>query len=201
MMADALPSMPQLIGWLMIALVALQFVSGGRSRRQRKLQRGRTVVMAEPAPSFRASMPTFTPELERKALLTKPELRFWAVLRSALPGHLIAPQVAMGALLRPRADRYSKGFLAMRGHFSQKIVDFAVIDPGSGEVLAIVELDDASHDRARDEARDAMLAQGDYPVIRFANRPWPTHDDVCRRMGWLIESTANVAPAWRRASP
>lgn len=205
MTAESLPSMPQLIGWLLIGLFALEFLSGGRSsrrsRRRRKSEPLPTIVMAESAPGFRAGMPTSTPELERKMLLTTPELRFWAVLRAALPSHLIAPQVAMGALLKPRAERYSKGFLSTRALFAQKIVDFAVIDPASGAVLAIVELDDASHDHGRDAARDAMLAQGNYAVIRFANRPWPTHDDVCGRMGWLIEPAEDVAPALRRASP
>lgn len=112
--------------------------------------------------------------IERKTFLTAAELRFLGILERALPGHHISCQVSMGALLKPRKGLGKKRFWAVRGRFGQKIVDYVVIDPRTGMVQAVIELDDSSHDAAKDAARDAMMAKGGYRTIRFPSRPQPT---------------------------
>ncbi|QYE33143.1 DUF2726 domain-containing protein (plasmid) [Polymorphobacter sp. PAMC 29334] len=104
--------------------------------------------------------------IERKRLMTPAEVRFWHVLETALPDQRIFAQVAMGALLKPVAGLSGKEWWSTFGRFSQKVVDFVVVD-SAGEVIAIVELDDHSHVTAKDQARDALLACGGYPVVRF----------------------------------
>lgn len=56
--------------------------------------------------------------------------------------------------------------------------DFAIVHPDTGEVHAIIELDDYSHDgaerQAEDAARDAMLDEVGIPVHRFDARKMPT---------------------------
>lgn len=104
--------------------------------------------------------------IERKRLMTPAEIRFWHVLETALPDQRIFAQVAMGALLKPVAGLSRQEWWSTFGRFSQKVVDFVVVD-SAGEAIAIVELDDHSHVTAKDQARDALLACGGYPVVRF----------------------------------
>ncbi|MGI4880945.1 MAG: DUF2726 domain-containing protein [Janthinobacterium lividum] len=104
--------------------------------------------------------------IERKRLMTPAEVRFWHVLETALPDERILAQVAMGALLKPVAGLSRKEWWSTFGRFSQKVVDFVVVDV-AGDVIAIVELDDHSHVTAKDQARDALLACGGHPVVRF----------------------------------
>ena len=54
------------------------------------------------------------------------------------------------------------------GRYSQKIVDFVVVDLETAEVAAVVELDDRSHDTEKDAARDALMACGGYDVVRIS---------------------------------
>lgn len=90
---------------------------------------------------------------------------------------------------------------------SQKIVDFAVIDPESGDVRAIIELDDRTHDPAKDAKRDAMLIEGQYRVIRFTGRVASMEASVREKLDFLLKpvpddldppepATPTVAPAF-----
>jgi len=123
--------------------------------------------------------------LERRPLLTAAEMEVWGMLRAACPAHEIGCQVSMGALLRPRRgiDRRAAGLA--RNKVSQKVVDFVVIDPASGHVEAVVELDDSTHDAKRDAARDRLLAQGGYRVIRIPSKPRPTRESVAAHLADL----------------
>lgn len=118
------------------------------------------------------------PRIERKAFLTRAEIEVLEYLRRVLPGHHVSCQVSMGALLKPQRGLSRKEFWRTRNRFGQKIVDFVVIDPDTGSVEAVVELDDASHDVENDRARNALLASGQYRVIRIPSRPRPTESIV-----------------------
>ena len=61
---------------------------------------------------------------------------------------------------------------ATRNTFDRKVADFVVCDK-SFQVLAVIELDDASHKGKadKDAARDAMLANAGYRVLRYPNVP------------------------------
>ncbi|WP_148640236.1 DUF2726 domain-containing protein [Aureimonas sp. AU20] len=121
-------------------------------------------------------------KLERRPLLTKAELELLTILRALLPRHHVNCQVSMGALLKPRAGLSRKAYSLSRNKVSQKVVDFVVMDPASGEVDAVIELDDRSHDARKDAARDKLLTQGRYQVIRIPSRPRPTREIVAQRL-------------------
>ena len=127
-----------------------------------------------------------SPAVVRRELLTSAERRFLHVLQDALPRRIILAQVSMAALLKPRSGLDRASWWRVYGRFSQKIVDFCVVD-AKGQVLAVVELDDPSHrDRAADDAaRDRLLARGGYTVHRFATHPWPGVAAVRDRLGHL----------------
>ena len=98
----------------------------------------------------------------------------------------------MGVLLQPQRGLSRKEFWQTRNRFGQKIVDFVAIDPDSGSVEAVIELDDASHDARKDQARDALLAMGQYRVIRILSKPRPTEASV-------RAATASLQVSRRRA--
>lgn len=76
-----------------------------------------------------------------------------------------APQVSFGALLTAR----SKG---ARNRFDRKIADFVVCDKAM-QVQVVIELDDSSHrgKEVRDAARDKLLQEAGYRVIRYPRIP------------------------------
>ncbi len=115
----------------------------------------------------------------RRELLTPTELQFHARLREALPAHLVAPQVAMSALVDAvQPVDGSRSPHQLRAKVSQKRLDFVVVEPASGKVVCVVELDDHTHDRAAraksDRARDAILSSVGLRVLRFDARTMPS---------------------------
>lgn len=102
----------------------------------------------------------------RKGLLTEHEKSMFAVLKN-LPGCHIFCQVSLGAILNTRNWK-------TRNKFSQKIADFVVTDHNLN-ILAVIELDDGSHDdkQAKDRARDNMLKSAGYNVLRYRKVPTP----------------------------
>jgi uncharacterized protein DUF2726 len=110
-----------------------------------------------------------------RALLTSNELEFLGRLEAAVPEFRFHSQVAMGALLEPAFPKKidPRAYMSIRGTFSQKIVDFVVQDRTTGAVLAVVELDDRTHDAAKDNKRDAMLQEGGYRIVRWQSTDKP----------------------------
>jgi hypothetical protein len=128
--------------------------------------------------------------------LTPHEQKMYFRLRDARPDLIVLSQVGFGALLH--ADHGT-----VRSTFDRKRTDFVLCDHDF-EVLAVIELDDWSHDgrEAADAARDALLTDAGYMVMRFRGMPeveelrmeldrWigPAHDDP-----W---NTRRVGPASR----
>lgn len=116
--------------------------------------------------------------IRRKPFMTPPERRMLALLEASLPELRIHAQVAMGALLDPAASLKGADRMRVRARFSQKIVDFVAEDRVSGEVVALIELDDHTHVPSRDQKRDAMTQQAGYRTVRFHRDQWPTQRDV-----------------------
>ena len=101
----------------------------------------------------------------RRQLLSQREQAMHHRLLQALPERVVLAQVSFGALLTARAR-------AVRNTFDRKIVDFVVCDKAF-QVLAVIELDDASHrgKAAKDSARDRLLVQAGYRVVRYPHIP------------------------------
>lgn len=110
-----------------------------------------------------------------RAFLTANELEFLNRLEAAVPGARFHAQVAMGALLEPAFARKANtsAYMSLRNLFSQKVVDFVAQDRGSGAVLAVIELDDRTHNAAKDNKRDEMLREGGYKIVRWHSTAKP----------------------------
>lgn len=163
---------------------------GGSSRRGRGGQGGSRTTRGKQERADRFE-PQVAPKIPfvRKDLLTPTELIFFKRLRQSFPEVLVCPQVALAAIIDIPA-RYNQGKFkhVNRAPFAAKFADFAIVEPDTGEVHAIIGLDDYSHDgaerQAEDAARDAMLEEVGIPVHRFDARKMP---DVATLQAWFEE--------------
>jgi hypothetical protein len=112
----------------------------------------------------------------RRKFMTDNEEEFFGRLVVALPDHYIFPQVAMSALLES-ASSDKKAAHSDRLSIAQKRVDYVVCTRRC-EVVAVVELDDKTHSRAKDELRDARLEQAGIRTVRFQARNKPKVDAI-----------------------
>ncbi|WP_440966079.1 DUF2726 domain-containing protein [Massilia sp. GER05] len=115
----------------------------------------------------------------RRKFMTDNEEEFFGRLVVALPDHYIFPQVAMSALL-DTASSDKRTAHSDRLRIAQQRVDYVVCTRRC-EVVAVVELDDKTHSRAKDELRDARLEQAGIRTVRFQARNKPKVD-VIRNM-------------------
>jgi len=121
--------------------------------------------------------------VQARTLLTGNEREFFGRLNRAVGNDFrVLPQVAMGALLEPRAGEGSQQYWAIRRLFSQKIVDFVICSPSLDRPLLVVELDDKSHDKKRDKdaARDALMLEAGIPTLRWDSRNKPSVEEIRR---------------------
>lgn len=120
----------------------------------------------------------------QRAVLTDAEVVFHRKLAQAVDrigGLQLHAQMAMSAFLQPRPGLERGEHLATFRRFSQKRPDFVLVDP-SWRVRLIVELDDSSHDAAKDADRDRLTAAAGIPTARFANARKITVDEIHRRL-------------------
>ncbi|MGJ7918409.1 DUF2726 domain-containing protein [Massilia sp. LXY-6] len=125
---------------------------------------------------------------KRRKLMTDNEAEFFGRLVVALPEYYIFPQVAMSALL-DTASGDKKIAHSDRLRIAQQRVDY-VVCTRSCELVAVVELDDKTHSRAKDQLRDARLQQAGIRTLRFQSREKPRADAI-RAM--VLEPTISEA--------
>jgi len=103
-------------------------------------------------------------------------------------------QVAMGALLEvtPRAGTHANP--AARAGFAQKIVDFAVQDRATGQIVGLIEIDDPTHRADRDRKRDAMTTLAGYRTFRIPGRVTPAIGEVRPILETLVAPVAIPSP-------
>ena len=113
-------------------------------------------------------------QFKAKRLLTANELEFIGRLESAAPELRFHAQVSMGAVLDPAVPKSDgRAYMSIRGRFAQKIIDFVAQDKKTGDIVAIIELDDRTHNETKDAKRDTMLASAGYRTIRWNSKNKP----------------------------
>lgn len=115
----------------------------------------------------------FVPAKKRKSAfstkakkpLTKNEQPMYFRLIESFPDLIVLAQVSFSALMSSTAT-------ASRNKFDRKTADF-VLCTKSFDVVAVIELDDASHSgRVKEDSdRDALLTGVGYRVLRFKKTP------------------------------
>lgn len=126
-----------------------------------------------------------------KPLMTDNEKEFFQRLTEALPNHHIFAQVSLGALLQPNVKGNNRKYYSVRGTFAQKIADFVVCDKDM-KVVAVVELDDKTHNSDKDGKRDAMLEQAGFTVVRWHSKKKPSVQEIADRIDGIEKVKAQL---------
>jgi hypothetical protein len=105
--------------------------------------------------------------IRARPLMTPREREVIKVIEEALPHCRVHAQVAMGALIDCKKDVPRNQRRAVRNRFDRKVIDFVVEDRSNGNVLALIELDDRTHNAAKDRGRDAITAAAGLRTIRL----------------------------------
>lgn len=91
----------------------------------------------------------------RQFLLTRNEAAFLRVLITVLGDrYLISCKVRLADIISCSSRDWRRGH---GNRVAQKHVDFVVTCPNSSRIVAVIELDDASHDRPERRRRDAFV--------------------------------------------
>lgn len=125
-----------------------------------------------------AAQPLYCLDVRATPILTGNEREFFYRLARALPDHHIFPQVSFGAILQPAYTKIREKYFTSLCRFNQKRADFVICAPGSLKVMAVIELDDSSHDTEKDGKRDEILTQAGYRIIRFQSRLRPSETEI-----------------------
>jgi hypothetical protein len=115
--------------------------------------------------------------LQRKSLLTANEAEFFHRLQRALPGYHVFPQVAFAALMTDDGKLSAKARWSIRAKFDRKIADYVICDRML-RVVALIELDDRTHNASADRQRDAITKAAGYRTLRFSSRQKPSQAEI-----------------------
>jgi very-short-patch-repair endonuclease len=128
-------------------------------------------------------------------LLTPAERDFHAALQAAIPtGYQLFAQVRLASLVqvKPQARRDKSHWWRIQA----KCVDFVLCDARTTAPRLVIELDDASHNRADRQARDAfvdtVLAGVGLPILHVR---WQSRYSPPELVGRIAEKLGLAAPA------
>lgn len=128
-----------------------------------------------------------------RVLMSPPEREAYARLLRASPENLIFGQVQFSRAIEPKAGAQRRWHLRI----AQLSADFVICRQDTS-VLALVEIDDRSHERAiqrkRDRKKDAACRAAGIPIIRWQARQLPSSDEMRRQL------TSEVASASGRTA-
>jgi very-short-patch-repair endonuclease len=120
--------------------------------------------------SVHARLPKKLPVVAN-ALLSRAEQVLYGRLVRAFPGHVVLAQVALSQLLMVDRAQAGSSAQAVRNRFQQLVADFVICAPDFS-ALAVVELDDRSHQRdaqiERDQRKDAFVQAAGLKMIRLS---------------------------------
>jgi hypothetical protein len=135
------------------------------------------VVIVLIAQSFKEELPgQKNKKYKAKTLMTDNEFEFFNRLIKALPQYYIFPQVSLGAILEGDSSDY-KERNRIRLTFAQKMADYVIYDQNK-KIVAIIELDDKTHNKEKDDKRDVMTSAAGYKTIRFESKKKPTIEEI-----------------------
>lgn len=130
--------------------------------------------------------------IQAKPILTDNEREFFQRLQQALPTMHVFPQVAANAILKVESGVSRKEHYSTRGQFSQLHVDFVVCERESLNVMAVIELDDRTHNAEKDKKRDGYFEQAGHKVIRYPSKNKPTVAQIEAQFAQLLGTDNTV---------
>lgn len=112
---------------------------------------------------------------EAVALLTPAERSFYGVLQQVLASdYQILAKVRLADIIQPVQDSNRSSWQSALNRINQKHVDFVLCDSAHLNIVAVIELDDRTHERIEREVRDSFvdtaLKGAGIPVLRVSAR-------------------------------
>lgn len=97
------------------------------------------------------------PMYKRKYLLTKNELYFYKELKKVADklGLTVLAKIRMADLVEPKSS--GKAYYSEFAKIKAKHIDFALCKPDNLYIVLLIELDDSSHDTAKQVTRDSFV--------------------------------------------
>jgi hypothetical protein len=135
------------------------------------------VVLIAAAVILRTRKPWLA-RIRSKPLLTGNETEFFHRLQRALPAYQVFPQVAFAAILTDDGKLSSSARWSVRARFDRKIADFVICERGSLKIVALIELDDRTHNASGDRQRDAITKAAGYRTFRFESKRKPSEKEI-----------------------
>ena len=96
---------------------------------------------------------------------------------------IILAQVSFSQFLEAKGGTRKEDFSRF-AEVRQKVADFLVCSKGL-DIIACVELDDRSHNKEKDKARDAFLAEAGIHTIRWNVKNQPSKLEIQKAIGEL----------------
>jgi hypothetical protein len=132
------------------------------------------------------------------ALLTAAERSFLGVLKQAVASdYQIFAKVRLADIVRPVPGSSRSGWQSAFNRIAGKHVDFVLCDAERLGVVAVVELDDRTHERFERSLRDGLvdqaLADAGLPVLRVPARQAYSPAQIREQVQGLIRSPARGA--------
>lgn len=113
-----------------------------------------------------------------KKLLSQPEQILYFRLIKALPEHIILAQVQLSQIL---GVKKGNNYQAWLNRISRMSADFVICNKDSN-IVAVIELDDATHQRkdrqAADTKKDKALTSANIQIIRWQAKSIPTIETI-----------------------
>ena len=136
----------------------------------------------------------------RDDFLSPAERSFYGVLTEGVAGlYVVCPKVNVADLLNVTRLRENRGYF---NKIQQKHIDFVLCEPGPMRPVAVVELDDSSHQRRdrqeRDEFLDQVFQAAGLPIIHFAVRSGYSVAAVSEEVRRALVSISAETPAIAR---
>ncbi len=119
-------------------------------------------------------------------LLSAPEQVMFHKLNVCLPDHIVLAQVAFSQMLQAKGGTSKEDF-SKYGRARQKVADFVICDKAFN-IIAAIEIDDKSHKKDKDEARDQILMEAGIPTIRWKAVNLPNDEEIKQRINTIIHN-------------
>lgn len=131
-------------------------------------------------------------------LLTAAERSFFGVLQQAVASdYQIFAKVRLADILRPVRNPSRSGWQSAFNRITGKHVDFVLCDSMRLGIIAVVELDDRTHERfergIRDSLVDTALSDARIPVLRVSARQTYSPTQIREQVQRLFSSHERVA--------
>ena len=100
------------------------------------------------------------------------QIAYWRLVEACGTDKIILAQVAFSSFIRTKGGDH-KGRASNFGKARQKVADFVICNKDFS-IFAIVEIDDKTHIKVKDEARDRITAAAGFKTIRVLAKELPT---------------------------